>query len=87
MVISSETCLIVMAERVNPGTTLFCDGQEVDRLQAGDKIVIRRSPHDVKLIENPDVRQWRSLAEKLHWAATPLYRAHLSPPEPLRSRL
>jgi NAD+ kinase len=73
VVISSETELVIIARRVNPGTTLFCDGQEADRVQAGDKIVIRRSPHDVMLIENPQARQWSSLAEKLHWAATPRY--------------
>jgi NAD+ kinase len=73
VVIAASTNLIILASKVNPGTTLFCDGQEADRVQAGDKIVIRRAPHDVKLIENPDVRQWRSLAEKLHWAATPKY--------------
>jgi NAD kinase len=72
-VISSETEVVIIASRVNPGTTLFCDGQEADRLQAGDRVIIRRSPHDVKLIENPDARRWRNLAEKLHWAATPRY--------------
>jgi NAD+ kinase len=73
VVISSETELVVITRRVNPGTTLFCDGQETGRLQAGDKVAIRRSPHDVMLIENPQARQWRSLADKLHWAATPKY--------------
>jgi len=73
VVISSETELVIIARRVNPGTTLFCDGQEADRVQAGDRVVIRRSAHDVKLIENPQARQWRSLADKLNWAATPRY--------------
>lgn len=73
VVISSQTEMVIIASRVNPGTTLFCDGQEADRVQAGDRVIIRRSPSDVKLIENPEARQWRSLAEKLHWAATPRY--------------
>jgi len=34
---------------------------------------VRRSPHDVLLIEEPTAHQWRSLAEKLHWGATPKY--------------
>src|SRR3712207_9173595 len=50
--------------KVNPGTTLFCDGQASTQLGAGDQVVVRRSPHDVLLIEDPDTRQWRSLAEK-----------------------
>jgi hypothetical protein len=42
-------------------------------LAAGDKVVVRRSESDALLIENPDARRWRSLAEKLHWAVGPKY--------------
>ena len=31
-------------------------------------MIIRRSPSDVLLIENPEARLWRSYAEKLNWA-------------------
>ena len=61
--------------KVNAGTTLFCDGHETAKIRAGDRVVVRRSPHDVRLIENPDAGPWRSLADKLNWAATPRYRA------------
>ncbi len=74
VVVSSRNSVVVVASKVNPGTTLFCDGQETARLSAGDKVVIRRSPNDVRLIENPAAMQWRNLAEKLQWAATPRYR-------------
>ena len=73
VVVSSRNTVVLAASKVNPGTTLFCDGQETAELAAGDRVVVRRSPHDVLLIENPDARQWRSLAEKLNWAATPRY--------------
>lgn len=73
VVVSPKTTLVIAAVRVNPGTTLFCDGQESTRLVDGDKVVVRRSPSDVLLIEDPDARQWRSLAEKLNWAAGPKY--------------
>lgn len=73
VVVSSRNTLVLTAARVNPGTTLFCDGQETAVLRAGDRVVIRRSPHDVQLIENPQAGPWRSLAEKLNWAATPRY--------------
>jgi NAD kinase len=65
--------VLVVAVRVNAGTTLFCDGQASTQLCAGDRVVIRRSSHEVLLVENPEAREWRSLAEKLNWAAGPRY--------------
>ena len=73
VVVSPKSTVVIVAVRVNAGTTLFCDGQASTQLVAGEKVVVRRSPHDVLLIEDPDARQWRSLAEKLNWAASPRY--------------
>ena len=73
VVVSPASTIYLTAVRVNEGTTLFCDGQESTRLHADDTIIIRRSDHDVLLYENPESRQWRSLAEKLHWAVGPRY--------------
>ena len=73
VVVSPKTTVMIAGARVNPGTTLFCDGQASTQLAAGDRVVIRRSDHDVLLIEDPHARQWRSLAEKLNWAAGPKY--------------
>ena len=73
VVVSSESTVVIMAAKVNEGTTLSCDGQSGTRLFAGDKVLIRRSEHQVLLVEDPDSRQWRSLAEKLNWAAGPRY--------------
>jgi NAD+ kinase len=75
IVISSQYKLLMTARRVNAGTTLVCDGQERTLLQAGDRIVVRRADTDILLIENPDAREWRTLAEKLNWAASPRYNA------------
>src|SRR5208337_3569435 len=74
VVISSASTVLIIPRRVNVGTTLFCDGQESTRLIAGDRIIIRKSPQPVLLLENPDAREWRTLAEKLNWAANPGYR-------------
>ncbi|HEV2295379.1 MAG TPA: NAD(+)/NADH kinase [Tepidisphaeraceae bacterium] len=71
VVVSSKMTVVITASRVNPGTTLFCDGQASTKLGPGEAVVLRRSPNDVLLIENPSARQWRSLAEKLHWAQSP----------------
>lgn len=65
--------MLITASRVNEGTTLFCDGQASTRLMKGEKVVVRRGDSPVLLIENPDSRPWRSLAEKLNWAVGPKY--------------
>lgn len=75
IVISSQNKLLMTARRVNEGTTLVCDGQERTILKAGDHIIVQRALKDVLLIENPDAREWRTLAEKLNWAASPQYNA------------
>jgi len=73
VVVSTDSTVLIVAARVNEGTTLFCDGQASTQLVAGEKVVVRRSESDALLIENPDARRWRSLAEKLHWAVSPKY--------------
>ncbi len=78
VVVSSNATVLIVATKVNEGTTLFCDGQASTKLQTGDRVVITRSPNDAILIENPQAREWRSLAEKLHWAATPKYNSENS---------
>src|SRR5687768_12986699 len=69
----AKSRVIMVAIRVNRGTTLSCDGQESTILKPRDTVVVRRSPHDVLLAENPDAHEWRTLAEKLNWAASPRY--------------
>jgi len=81
VVVSSQSTIMIVALKVNEGTTLFCDGQASTRLLAGDKIVVRRNARDVLLVENPEAREWRSLAEKLNWAAGPRY-SEGAPPVP-----
>lgn len=73
VVIAASSTLLVRAVRTNPGTTLFCDGQASTTLANDEHVVIRRAPHDVLLVENPDANPWRSLADKLHWAVSPKY--------------
>ncbi len=72
---SSEGKVFVTAKRVNKGTALFCDGQEIATLRPGDRILVQRASQDVLLVENPDAREWHTLAEKLNWAASPRYNA------------
>lgn len=73
VVTSAQATLLIKAVKVNEGTTLFCDGQASTRLNSGDEVIIRRSEHQFLLVENPDAREWHSLAEKLNWAVGPRY--------------
>jgi NAD+ kinase len=73
VVVSSNTTLLITAIVVNEGTTIFCDGQESTQLLTGERVVIRRSPQPVLLVENPQSQEWHTLAAKLNWAANPAY--------------
>jgi NAD+ kinase len=73
VVVSLNSVVVIAAVRVNKGTTLLCDGDEPTALASGERIVIRRGSNPVLLVENPDTREWRNLAEKLNWAAGPAY--------------
>lgn len=73
VVMPSSSSVIITAKRVNRGTTLFCDGQASVGVKTGDRVIVRRFPKDLRLVENPTAHEWRTLAEKLNWAATPRY--------------
>ena len=73
VVVGAESAVSVVCKRVNEGTMLICDGQSSVKVNTGERVIIRRHPDDVVLIENPDAREWRSLAEKLGWAVSPSY--------------
>jgi len=73
VVTAMTSTITITPVRVNPGTTLFCDGQSSTPLRAGDKVTILRAGHDVQLYDNPHSNPWQALAEKLHWALGPNY--------------
>jgi NAD+ kinase len=73
VVISIKSTVVIVAGQVNPGTTLQCDGERPTTLKRGERIIIRRAANPVLLVENPDSLEWRTLAEKLNWAAGPAY--------------
>jgi NAD+ kinase len=73
IVVGVESRIVCTMRRVNPGTTLVCDGQFTCPLSEGDRIIVRKSQHDLLLVENPQSRQIETLARKLSWGATPKY--------------
>ena len=46
MVVSAGNTVVVSASKVNPGTTLFCDGQETTRLSVGERVIIAGRAHE-----------------------------------------
>jgi NAD+ kinase len=73
VVVSADTTIMIQANRVNEGTTLFCDGQAATKLEVNEQVMIRRAKQDLLIVENPASRGWRNLARKLNWASRPLY--------------
>ena len=50
---------------------LHCDGQADFPLAEGDKVVVRRSEHKVRLLHPKDHDHFAMLRRKLHWSETP----------------
>lgn len=73
VVVSADSTILINANRVNEGTTLFCDGQAATKLNVNERVLIRRAKQDLLIVENPASRGWRNLARKLNWASKPSY--------------
>ncbi|MDX2146145.1 MAG: NAD(+)/NADH kinase [Planctomycetota bacterium] len=72
------TVLRANASRAKGGTTLVLDGQVEHPIVEGDRIVVTRRQKAVRFVANPAGSYWRTLLEKLRWAATPRL-GHVSP--------
>jgi len=71
LVIGASSDVFVRVPEPNEGTTLVIDGQSTLRLEPDQTIYIRRHDKLLKLINNPNLSFWKTLAKKLHWAARP----------------
>ena len=71
IVVGADAAIRITADRLNPGTTLFVDGQVSTPIQAGLTVEIRRADCAAKIISNPDGTFFRTLIDKLHWARSP----------------
>lgn len=76
IVINAESQLKIELVRINERTTLLLDGQVQQKLQAGDRIEIKRHGGQFLVVNNPLRTQWDTLAEKLNWAESPRYQTH-----------
>ncbi|MEM7622584.1 MAG: NAD(+)/NADH kinase [Planctomycetota bacterium] len=53
------------------GTTLVADGQIHRPLAEGDRIVFRGDGADIRFVVDPRMSFWRTLMDKMRWAAAP----------------
>jgi len=66
-----EIELLQANETGDNGTTLVLDGQERLLLREGERVRLSTSPLRIALVRNPEWSYWRTLLQKLHWAAAP----------------
>ncbi len=55
----------------NEGSALVIDGQFIFDLVAGNQIYARGHDRRLKLVSNPALNFWKTLAKKMHWAVRP----------------
>lgn len=74
IVMSADEPLAIRVVRANEGTTLVLDGQTTHPLREGDTVRIARHPRRLRLVGNPSSSYWRTLLDKMRWAAPLSYR-------------
>jgi NAD+ kinase len=63
-----ETIIIDVEEEQRSTVMLTVDGQVSFPLEPGDKVLVRRSAHDARLIASPRQGFYRALQSKLNWS-------------------
>lgn len=74
IVTDATTTIEIGITRGNSGTSLVLDGQASHTLEEGERILIQRHDQRAQLIGNPSSPYWKTLIEKMRWAAPPTYR-------------
>ncbi len=74
IVISADSRVEICPVRVNAHTSLLLDGQVQSRLEAGDRVTVRKHEGQFLVVNNPLRTQWDTLATKLNWAGKLGYR-------------
>lgn len=67
LVLSADASVEITLRADHQDIHLTLDGQEGIRLQTGDRITLRRSPHRVRLIHDPAYDYYAVLRAKLGW--------------------
>lgn len=74
LLVESSSVIEVTAVRGNPGTTVSLDGQVTLPMGTGQRLIVKRFPHTLKLVTRPDRPRWHTLTTKLGWGQLPTYR-------------
>jgi NAD+ kinase len=72
LVVDQNVTVRITPERINEGTRVIVDGQDMLPVSMDDQVTVRRSRQHFLLVENPAYPAWYTLVEKLKWGqATP----------------
>ena len=66
-----DSALIEIALLRGKDANVHCDGQSHFALAEGDRVVIRRAAHRLRLLHPEDHDHFAMLRQKLHWSETP----------------
>ena len=79
VVVPAASRLEIEVARANEGTAVVFDGQGLVPLVAGDRVRLAEHRVKARLVGNPAGSYWRTLLDKMRWAATPGYRERKDP--------
>ncbi|MHC4717771.1 MAG: NAD(+)/NADH kinase [Planctomycetota bacterium] len=71
IVIQSDVPVRITTNRINPGTTLFVDGQVSTGLVEGQTIEVCRAECSARIVPHPGRTFFARLTEKLQWGRSP----------------
>lgn len=70
---SADKSYTIFVRRVESGTALVVDGQEIVPLAINDRITVRRAPVTFGLVKVPGRSYFQTLRDKLRWGTPPNY--------------
>jgi NAD+ kinase len=71
LVVDESVTVQITPQRINDGTRVIVDGQDMLPVAIGDRVIVRRNPQDFLLVENPAYAPWYTLVTKLKWGQAP----------------
>ncbi|MBN2284374.1 MAG: NAD(+)/NADH kinase [Deltaproteobacteria bacterium] len=66
-----EVTMTVVVMTPERGVSVTLDGQDLFELRSGDRVMIRKSPYDIHLVDSPLHDYWEILRTKLGWGGLP----------------